>query len=291
MSKKLALAFLGAALGGMACLGWYGSNRLIRRKPPDEKRSPVEYALDFEEVAFMTGDGLTLRGWWIPAESSRGTVIFCHGHQGSMDPDVQYAPWFHAAGFNVLMFNFRGHGHSEGRYLSLGYFERRDLLAAIDYLQRRGIQSVGVLGFSLGAVVAMITAPLTPAIRAVVADCGFAEKWRAAAGGIGENYPWLGPLTGGLGRWIVLVASARLRVPLWEADPLRWVGRISPRPLLLIGGGHDPYAPPGDMERLYAAAGEPKELWIAPLAGHRNVDTFYPEEYRRRVIGFFERWL
>jgi fermentation-respiration switch protein FrsA (DUF1100 family) len=61
--------------------------------------------------------------------------------------------------------------------------------------------------------------------------------------------------------------------------------------LLIIHGEEDPYVSVEDVRRLYEQAGEPKELWIAPGAGHRRVDQVYPDEYRDRVLGFFDRYL
>jgi dipeptidyl aminopeptidase/acylaminoacyl peptidase len=284
----LVAAFLPATL---AWLAWAGSGRLIAHRTADARTSPADYGLAYDDVNFPSRDGLTLRGWFIPADPARGTVVFCHGHDGSMDPDVAYAPWFHEAGFNVLMFNFRAHGHSEGERVSMGYLERQDLLGAIDYLQGRGIAGVGVLGFSMGGAVGLTTAAQNAAIRAVASDGGFARLESALLGWGRErrNVPrWLAWLPA---RLIIAVTGWRLGVRLAEADPIHWVERIAPRPLLFIHGDLDPYVPIADVEALYAAAGEPKQLWRVPEAGHREVDKRRPAEYRGRVIGFFEHCL
>jgi len=280
-----AVLLLLAALAGLA---WAGSGKLIARRTPDAQTNPADYGLAHEEVSFPSRDGVTLRGWFIPAKPVRGTVIFCHGHAGSMDPDIIYAPWFNEAGFNVLMFDFRAHGRSDGRKVSLGYFERQDLLGAIDYLQGQGIEQVGVLGFSMGGAVSLITAPQSEAIRAVISDGGFARLESAMLGWVQEQQISLPHwLVLPLARLIMWVAGWRLGARLAEADPIRWVGGIAPRPVLFIHGDHDPYVTVADVESLYAAAGEPKELWRVSEAGHREVDQHRPAEYRQRVVGFF----
>jgi len=281
------LLFLIAALVS----GIYGSQRIIRRRIPDEEDSPANYGLDYEEVEFRARDGLLLRGWFIPAPQAKGTVIFCHGHAGSMDPDIKYVPHFHSRGYNVLMFDFRGHGRSEGNRVSMGYYERLDLLGALAYLKGRGIEKVGVLGFSMGGAVAITTAAQEPSIKAVVCDGAFPRLAGVLIRGSREHYPALAPLSTLMGYASLLVASLRLRAWLPYADPIRWVGRISPRPLLLIHGEDDPYISVEDVKELYQAAGEPKELWVAPRAGHRQVDEVYPEEYREKVLAFFDKWL
>ncbi len=271
--------------------GWKESDYVIRRRRPDEPDSPARYGLPFEEVEFKSRDGITLRGWFIPAPQAKGTVIFCHGHAGSMDPDLKYAPWFHSSGFNVLMFDFRGHGRSEGDKISMGYFERFDLLGAVDYLKERGLNNIGVLGFSMGGAVAITAAAVEPAIKAVACDGAFARLVGVLIRGVGVVNPALRPIGFVAGPLAILFASIRLGAWLPSADPIRWVSRISPRPLLLIHGEKDIFISTGEIKALYETAGEPRELWIVPGAGHRNADELYPEKYREKVIGFFERWL
>ena len=78
---------------------------------------------------------------------------------------------------------------------------------------------------------------------------------------------------------------------LSDADAVYWVSRLAPRALFLIHGGRDPYVSTASVEALFAAAGEPKEIWIVPQSGHREVDVLQPDEYLERVIGFFHRYL
>jgi dipeptidyl aminopeptidase/acylaminoacyl peptidase len=215
-----------------------------------------------------------------------------------MDPDVKYAPAFHERGYNVLMFDFRGHGQSEGQHVSMGYYERQDLLGAVDYLRSRGIDRVGVLGFSMGGAVAMATAPRTEAIRAVVSDGGFARLLDTIAAGVRERGPssrsgqglsgFLASLVGHLILWLM---GLRLGCSPSEADPIRWVDKIAPRALFIIHGALDPFVTVEQARQLYAAASGPKEIWIVPEAGHRQADRHHPEEYRHRVLAFFDQWL
>jgi len=266
------------------------SYRLTSRRAPNERRSPAEFGLTFEEIGFSARDGVGLRGWWIPAPGSARTVIFLHGQGGSMDPDVQYAPALHAAGFNVLMFDFRAHGRSQGDFVSVGYLERQDVLGALDWLALRGQERVGLLGFSMGGAVAMLTAPIAPHVRAIVSDGGIARLTSAIVGRLGEaRVPrWVARPIAWL---VVLFTSLRLGVNLFAYEPMRWVGQVAPRPVFFIHGGRDPYLAPGEFQALVAAAREPKLVWRVAEAPHREVDLTAPEEYRRRIVSFFDRWL
>jgi len=296
-----AILFICAALGIIACRG---ANQLISPPEPDPEGTPSDYGLPYLEVIFPSRDGLHLHGWFIPSEGSalpsladddwsgdsKGTVIFCHGRFGSKDPDLKYVPFFREEGYHTFLFDFRGHGKSEGSYSSFGYYERLDLLGAIDLLQSKGTSRLGVLGFSFGGAVGIATAAQSEAILAVVSDGGFTELRKVVeAGSRKKDFPpLLVALVVPLTLWM---AGRRLGCNLSEADPLRWVDKIAPRALLLIHGAEDPYISGEDVHRLYEAAGEPKELWIVAGAGHRQADEVRPGEYRRRLLGFFDRYL
>ncbi len=271
-------------------VGYVLSHLLTRRHRPDERRWPAEYGLDYEEVTFPARDGLTLRGWWIPASGAERAVIFLHGYGGSMDPDVQYVPALHQAGFYVLMFDFRAHGRSDGQMTTVGYLERQDALGALDFVRAKGIERIGLLGFSMGGVVAMLTAPLCPAVRAVVVD-GAPVRLSSALAGRGIEYGlprWLSLASG----WLtVAVTSLWVRANLFHYEPIRWVGQIAPRPLMFIYGARDQFVPAAELDALIAAAHSPKEVWRDPQAGHRTLDQLYPDEYRRRIVAFFDQYL
>jgi fermentation-respiration switch protein FrsA (DUF1100 family) len=215
-------------------------------------------------------------------------VVIMHGHGGSMDWDIHRAPALHAAGFNVLLFDFRAHGRSEGRMITFGYLERQDVLGAVRFLRGRGMRRTGLLGFSFGGIAAMLAAPICPDVAAVVSDGGPA-RMRSAMAARGSEWGaprWLSvPLV-----WLIVVmTSLRLRANLFHYEPVRWVGQISPRPILFVHAGQDQYLP--DFDDLYAAARPPKEVWYVPEAGHTKVSEVLPEDFQRRVIAFFDQHL
>ncbi len=270
----------------IVAVAWFGSNYLLARRPPDKADSPANYGLAFEEAEFRSGDGLTLRGCYIPAEKSAKTIIVCSGANGSMDADVHVAPWLHEAGFNILLFNWRAHGQSEGKVVTLGYNERYDLIAAVEFARLKGAQQIGVLGFSMGGAVAITTAAVYEDIYAIAADSPFVYVLSAVAGGliergVQENLSYL------LARLFLAAACLRTQLNLFATDPVRWINRIAPRPVLLLFGGQDVIVSRSEREVLTAQAGEPTEVWLVPEAAHRNIHIRQPEEYRRRILEFF----
>ena len=273
----------------LTLLAYLGSNYLLARRKPDAPTSPADFDLAFEDVEFQSGDGTILRGWYIPARSTSAaqTVIICPGANGSIDADTAFLPWFHNFDLNVLIFNWRAHGHSDGQITTLGFDERYDLIAAVEYAKARSARKIGVLGLSMGGAVALSTAAICPDIDAVATDSAFVHIVTAVAAGLSERglpdglaYP--------IARLILMTASLRSGKDLWQADPVRWIDRVAPRPLLLIYGERDPFAPRAEVELLYRRAGEPKEIWRVPQAAHREIQMLEPDTYRERLTRFFK---
>jgi fermentation-respiration switch protein FrsA (DUF1100 family) len=136
-------------------------------------------------------------------------------------------------------------------------------------------------------MVAILSAPICPEVAVVVAD-GAPARLRSALAvwGIEHRFPaWLAPFPA----WMAVVgASLRLGANLFRYEPVFWIGKIAPRPLMIIHGDLDQYCP--DFEDLLAAA-QPTEVWRLPDVGHVQASQVYPDEYRRRVIDFLDRHL
>jgi uncharacterized protein len=285
---------IGVVLLLLACFAYVHAATwvVLRRRSLDADNPPNRFGLTYEDVAFPTADGLTLCGWFIPAGGpmARGTIIFCHGQSGSMDRDADQAPFLHTAGFNVLMFDFRGHGRSEGEWVTMGYLERLDLGGALDYLSGRGVERVGVLGWSMGGAVAVAVAREDPRVVAVVSDSGYASFRRVLVGGLrGRGLPAI--LAQVLSWFMWRYASLWVGVDLAAQEPQRVVNSDFRCPLLLIQGDADRYVPLRDAEMLAAATGGSVELWRLPGVPHRLARERFPAEYRRRVTEFFAKRL
>ncbi len=272
-------------LGLVLAVGLGLSFYMTRRHPLTEIHSPAEYGLAFEEVTFQATDGLALRGWWVPSSGSERAVVVLHGHGGSMDWDIHRAPALHAAGFNVFLFDFRAHGRSDGRLATFGYLERLDVQGAVEFLKLRGMRRIGLLGFSYGGMASMLAAPICPEVNAVITDGGPVRMKTAIIGRCVEVHLPRG-FSAFLAWLVVNVTSLRLGVNLSCYEAVCWVGQIAPRPIFFVHGELDQYCP--DFDELYAAAKQPKEVWRLPGVGHTKASETHPEEFRRRVIGFFD---
>ncbi|MEX0626499.1 MAG: alpha/beta fold hydrolase [Chloroflexota bacterium] len=269
-----------------------GSRRIVSpgRRPfvPEEgdPATPADIGLAYEDVRFTSDDGVTLSGWLIPAgRETRAAVVLLHGFSGHRLPWLAgFVPWLQRR-YHVLPFDFRGHGGSDDSLISLGTLEQRDVAAAVHFLAGRGLGPIALMGNSMGGSVALMAAPDLP-VAAVVADAAYADLRNPIANRMREaGYP-LARLGAGLA-----LAAASLRARVWLRSPMNRVAQIAPRGLLLISPGEDRLVSPHQSQRMFRAAGEPKELFVVPGAAHSEAHSTAPEAYERRVLDFLARHL
>ena len=185
----------------------------------------------------------------------------------------------------MLLFDHRGRGSSEGDLMSLGYYEVLDALTAIGYsLSRAPEVPLGLIGYSMGAAVAVMAAARDERARAIVADSPFASERDLVRFLLRRQ---IGPLHAP----VVALTEGLLPYDPGKVEPLEEVAKIAPRASLFVHGLLDKTCDPNDSLRLYEAAGEPKELWLLEEAGHCDAYFADREAYCERVDSFFEEHL
>jgi pimeloyl-ACP methyl ester carboxylesterase len=284
------LVLPGLILAGLTALGWAGSSILLRRRTPDPADPPSHYDLAYQPVTFPARDGIPLDGWWISAPQPNGrTLMLVPGHNGSRDGDTGQAAALARAGFDVLLFDLRAHGTSGGEQVTFGAREYLDVLGALDWLQaEKGIQRVGLVGFSMGAGIALRVAAEDSRVVAVVADGTIARVIDGLIG-LGRSKGIPAPLMIGPAWVILLMASLRARAWISAADPIRWAGRVR-CPVLFVHGTEDPFNTVDGVGQL-AARTPHGQLWIVPGAGHRDAYRRDPEGYYGRIVDFLKESL
>jgi alpha-beta hydrolase superfamily lysophospholipase len=280
---------LGSPVAGasLATLGaWVTARRITAPGPCEDKFvTPWELGIPYEEVGFRTEDGLLLLGWWLPAPQPKRTVIALHGHRGARHHCVGIGAALWRRGANVLLFDHRGRGSSEGELMSLDYFETLDALAAVGYaLSRAPGAPLGLIGYSMGAAVALMAAARDERVGAVVADSPFASER-------GLDRSLLRKQLGPVHLPITALTECLLPYDLGEVEPLREVATIAPRASLFVHGLLDKTCDPKDSLRLYEAAREPKKLWLLEGASHCDAYFADREAYCEKVDSFFEEHL
>ena len=229
-----------------------------------------------------------LAGWWLRRPESDRVIVGCHGYRGRKSDllGIGAALWRH--GYNVLLFDYRGHGEHAGSPVTLGYGELADVLSAIAYVRaQRPHLEVGLIGYSMGASVALMAAARVMSVRAVVADSAFAAQRNPVAIELSRVIR-----ADMVRRPVLAVADWMMRTRLGfgfrDVEPSREVAAISPCPLLLIHGQNDKLVDPGDSQLLFDLAGAPKELWRVPGVGHCGAYFDDRPAYVERVSRFFD---
>lgn len=251
--------------------------------------------LKIENVSFPSReDKLQLKGWFLPAPASQKTVIFVHGYRKNRlqedVPALAIAREMVGKGYNVLLFDLRNSGESQGELTSVGQFEKRDLLGAIDYVKSRGGQGkhIGLLGFSMGGVTSVLAAAEVKEVEAMVIDSSFADLTAY----LKENLPvWSNLPAIPFTRMILTLIPPVTGIHPDEVSPVQTVSQMK-TPVFFIHGKADTTTPYKNSEQLYQAAASPdKELWLVDSADHVKSYQVQSKEYIKRVTGFFGKHL
>jgi pimeloyl-ACP methyl ester carboxylesterase len=234
-----------------------------------------------EAVEFRDSAGLALRGWYAPS-TNRAGVVLLHGAGGDRTSQLPEARQLASHGFGVLLFDWPGHGESDGE-IHWSEAEGRALVAATDFLAGRpdlDARRLGALGFSMGGAVLARVAPTEERLQAVVLVGTPSDQARQIEL---ENRQW-GPLSQIPARWAV----QRGGVPVFENQPRDRVPAIAPRPVLIVNGTQDYTVPPQLAYDLFTAAREPKQLLMVEGAGHGALEQAPNSPYLDSVTRFFE---
>ncbi|MEK7569041.1 MAG: alpha/beta fold hydrolase [Patescibacteria group bacterium] len=243
--------------------------------------TPKELGLAYEQVVFKTVDDVSLSGWFIPSKKTNAkTIVLLHGYPADKG-DILPALAFLNDAYNLFLFDFRHLGQSKGRYSTAGAKEIADLRAAIEHLKTRGINEMGVWGFSMGGAVALMTAPQSPEIKAIVSESSYARLDLMAR----ELYrlPFLDyPLAELTRFW----ARLFLGVDIKESSPMDAVKKLQ-IPVLVVHSINDETIPFGHALLLQdALKNNPQaEFWFSENLTHGQLGG----AYQKRIMGFFSK--
>lgn len=250
------LATFALAAGGCMPPSW-GANALLhpQRRPMTRVPDRPFDAVDFD------GAGVTLKGWWFHAGGKRGTIVVLHGVADNRGSSVGIADHFAARGFDVVAYDSRAHGESGGGACTYGFYEKEDLRRVLDRVAAR---PVVLMGFSMGAAIALQEAAVDQRVGAVVAVSPFSDLRTAAA----ERAPFFASKGNLADAFRLAEAEGNFRVD--DVSPMAAAARIA-APTLLIHGEKDDETPAAHSQRIFAALRGPKRLIVVPNASHNHV--------------------
>jgi uncharacterized protein len=259
-------------------------------RPAVGTATPADRDLDFVDAEFVTADGVTLSGWYLPS-SNGAAVVLLHGASSTRTAVLVHAAILAEHGYGVLLYDARGHGRSGGTAMDLGWYGDLDIAAALSYLESRpevDPARLGAVGMSMGGEQVVGAAASDTRIRAVVGEGvtgrGFADK-----GWLPRH--WRGWVQRGIDATLYgtadLLTNASPPISLRDA-----VAAAAPTPVLLIAGGATMGNAEEDADR-WIQAGSPStvDLWVVPATGHTAALRTQPEQWQATVLGFLDNEL
>src|SRR3954467_1975567 len=234
---------IGAILlgGGYAGVSFMTAERLTRPTNHPLRLDPRRISRDAEPWSARTPDGLTLRGGYLPTKERRHLIVLGHG---------MWSPWLemaslgrdlHQGGYDVLLFDLRGHGQSDPSRLSLGSRERADIRTVMAWAFQEGFTQdrVGWLGYSMGASTLLMEAAQNHSIQAMVIDSPYGNLPELLKSQLSKH----SHLPSFFNPGILTAARLLYGVKTDELVPIRAARSWGERPLLLIHGESDSVVP------------------------------------------------
>lgn len=266
---------------------------LARRARNREGIAWVE-AQSSEKLSLQSADGLTLRACLIAGEHPKRFAVCVHGWKGRREDMGVFAQMYHEMGFSVLLPDLRGHGCSQGAYMTFGWPDHYDILRWVHLLIKQyGAEEIVAHGVSMGAATVMLLTgePLPEQIKCVVEDCGFTDTQSQFIHTIGSMFKWM-PVW--LRKTLFTLADRRLRrrtgYGLSESDCVAAVRR-SVTPTLFIHGQKDTFVPFDMVKKVYAACSADKALFTVPDAVHAASFFFDEFGYGQSVYDFIKQYI
>jgi pimeloyl-ACP methyl ester carboxylesterase len=272
MGVVVALTYLSACL-----YLFLQQTRFIFFPSPVIETTPEFFNLRYQEVWLpvpaASGKVERMHGWWIPANQADAKVLlYLHGNGINIGANVGYANQFHQLGFSVLLMDYRGYGRSEGSFPTESRVYQ-DATTAWDYLvKQQQIQpsQIFIYGHSLGGAIAIDLAVQHPEAAGLIVESSFTSIGDIAKL---QSRFWMFPVD--------LILNQRF-------DSISKVRSLQ-MPVLFIHGTADFLVPAVMSQQLYAAAPEPKQLFLVPGAGHNNLAEIAGMQYLQAVQKFFQQ--
>lgn len=254
--------------------------------------SPADYGLSYVDAEFTSLEGdVLLRGWYMPAADRDDpmTLIIAHGYRNNREyvdvGTLDLSKRLIAQGYNVLLFDFRNSGESEGNLTSVGQFEKYDLLAAIEWVKVNHPSSIGLIGFSMGGSTALLAAAEDLDVKGVVADSPFSNLYEY----LETNLPVWSELPDFPFTPLILTLLPPITgIDPKAASPIDALDDIYPRPILFIHSDMDDKIPYTESAKMAERYPDRFALWQSTGAGHADTYLLDKPGYVERLAAFFE---
>jgi pimeloyl-ACP methyl ester carboxylesterase len=268
----------------------YTISRWLTRATPSRPTKPdLPAPLDCQERECQTADGLRLSGWVVSPPNPIGNVALFHGLRGDREQTLSRLAMLAAAGYRCVTFDHRGHGASDGRLTSFGYYESRDVIAVRSFMESSWPgEPAAALGISMGAAAVCFAAAQGARFDALILESLYPRLANAFQNRVGCGYPaWFGQFRAG----VIWITELRLGVKLEQVAPVDIMPQLAPAPVLLLTGGDDPHAPPDEVAQLHHTYPSTSAFHVIPGGDHSNVCEAGGDLYQDLVLDFLRHRL
>jgi len=268
---------------GVGAGSWLLGSELVR---------PVNHAVALPEdlpvrAVSIPSEGHAVAGWYLEQEQGAPVVLLLPGIRADRSSMASRARLLVRHGFSVLMVDLQAHGETPGQAITLGFRESADVRAALRWLRAASAtRPVAAIGCSLGGA-AVLLGPQPSGFDAVVLEAVYPRVSQAIENRIRIR---LGPFAPVLAPLLLVQIQPRLGISVRDLEPIRSVSALG-APVLIVAGAKDEHTRLAESKELFAAASEPKELWVLPAAKHEDFLAADPLGYESRVVGFLREHL
>ncbi len=257
---------------------------IIRQQEHEKNRALLLHDFHARPLNFSTLDGIRLSGLLLARDGAQRNVLVCHGYRMSKERMFIFASMF--PDDNILLFDYRAHGESDGNRTTIGYNEKKDVLAAVNVLkthEKTKDLPIFAIGISMGAVSLLAAACECEGIKGLVLDSPFLRLDEQAQRTMTKRYKLPMFPFAILGRFIF---EYLMQFSLAEVNSLVWAEQIK-IPIFIIHSMKDDTAPSTDAKMIYEKVATSKDLWLVDQSGHARIFNDCSTEYQQRVDKFF----
>ncbi len=279
--RRSVIGMLGLLVVGLFA-SWVVAGWLVAPHPRVIGDPPTD--LPAMSISLVSDSGTTVAGWHIQSQTSKGVVVLLHPIRGSRLSMLERARLLHAAGYSIVMIDLQAHGESPGKQITVGHLEKHEARAAVEFArQKHPNEPIGVVGVSLGGASALLSSPL--GIDALVLESVYPNINDSVHNRVAAK---LGPFSSIPAELLLVQLRPRLGISLSQLRPIDHVSDVG-CPVFLISGTEDRHTTASETKQMFAAARQPKELWLVDGAAHVDLYSVSPEEYKTRVVGFLNQ--
>ena len=252
----------------------------INNPRPENKKLPTR---KFEIISLQSNK--RIKGWLIPVDSAKGTIIIFHGYSGNKGSMLDKADVFNELGYNTFLIDFMGSGSSEGNQTTIGFYEAEEVKSAFNYIKEKGEHNIVLFGTSMGAAAIMKSVnDFKLEASALILECPFGTMLET----VEARFKVMKVPAFPMAHLLVFWGGFQNNFNAFAHNPEDYAKHIE-SPVLLLYGAKDINVSRDETEAIFKNLSGTKYLGIYEEAGHENFLTKYKKQWTEDVTGFLEK--